>query len=289
MKIRLAQLLICWTLAGASCLIGEVQAQESDRGVTILDSTPKPPPPLPKFTPAPLETSPAQTNSEPGAADIPDALTVQPGPPAPDLPNAAVVSPQLPSAQEPSPSSELGQSGNGQYADQAELSEAIRKLPNPGGLSLQLMPSTDVQVGTRLSIHVLSRKLGYLILVDVDPNGRLTQIFPNPRSLLTSKVSPRRANLIEPGKAIVIPDSKSPFTGFELRATPPTGRALLVGLLSNRPVQVLDLPDIPNSMVGQAAALKYLQDMAQRLKVAQLNGALEEIDWSFDAKYYSIR
>src|SRR3974390_2077259 len=86
MKTGLA-LIICWTLAGVSCVIGEVQAQERDRGVRILDSPPKPPPPLPKFTPAPLGTSPAQTNSEPGAAENPDVVTVQPGPPALVPPN----------------------------------------------------------------------------------------------------------------------------------------------------------------------------------------------------------
>jgi hypothetical protein len=210
--------------------------------------------------------------------------------PVTDAPKAAAVSPQSPSpATEDETAGELRPHDFAHGADQVELSQALRNLPNPAGLSLDLVPSTDVQVGTRMAVHVLSRKTGYLILIDVDPTGRLTQIFPNPRSLLLSKSSPKRANLIQAGKAIAIPDSKNPFAGFELRATPPTGRALLLGLLSNRPVQVLDLPDIPSSIIGQAAALTYLQEMAQRLKVAQLNGGLEQIDWSFAAQFYSIR
>jgi uncharacterized protein DUF4384 len=289
MQIPLSRAAFCLTVAAAAiCPIEIAQAQESDRGVTILDSVPTPPPPLPNLTPAPPPTPSASPTpadpSAPGGADLPSDAQG----PGTDAPKAAAVSPQppIPAIED---AGKLRSHDIAPTADQAELSQAIRNLPNPAGLSLDLVPSTDVQVGTRMSVHVLSRKMGYLILIDVDPTGRLTQIFPNPRSLLASKSSPRRANLIEPGKAITIPDSKNPFSGFELRATPPTGRALLLGLLSNRPVQVLDLPDIPSSIVGQADALTYLQEMAQRLKVAQLNGALEQIDWSFAAQFYSIR
>jgi hypothetical protein len=275
----------------AICLTGIAQAQESDRGVTILDSVPSPPPPLPNLTPAPAATPSAPaTPAEPSAPSTADLPSVNAHEPVTDAPKAAAVSPQSPSpATEDETAGELGPHDFAHGADQVELSQALRNLPNPAGLSLNLVPSTEVQVGTRMSVHVLSRKTGYLVLIDVDPTGRLTQIFPNPRSLLKSKSSPKRANLIEAGKAIAIPDSKNPFAGFELRATPPTGRALLLGLLSNRPVQVLDLPDIPSSIIGQAGALTYLQEMAQRLKVAQLNGGLEQIDWSFAAQFYSIR
>jgi hypothetical protein len=281
------RLFICWSIAAIIWLITPVHGQETDRGVTILDAAPAPPP-LPKLTPAAPISPPFQTNTEPGAAENPDGPIMPPTTLAP-APLGAVIPPELPTEHAPSAMTEAGRSNIDPYEDQAALSEALGKLPNAAGMSVKLLPSSDVQVGTRLSIHVLSRKSGYLILIDVDSSGKLTQIFPNPRSLLASKSSPQRANLIEAGKPVVIPDNKNPFSGFEFRATPPAGRALLVALLSNRAVQVLDLPDVPSSMVGRAAALTYLEDMAQRLKVAQLDGALGEILWSIDAKFYSIR
>jgi hypothetical protein len=278
----------------------ENQQADDTRGVRLLDPTLPPPPALPEFTPAPPPVPPsapaqpdlASPGSPPPAETAPAAgLNEQPsGQPSPaggdaGRPALSAVAPAspAPAASQPAPVAEPS------LPQQADVADVLRQLPNTAGLSLTIAPSDRVPVGQKLTIRVVTRKTGYLILVDIDATGRLTQIFPNPRSLLMARGSPRSANEIRPGRAISIPDPSNPFAGFQFIATPPTGTALLVALLSNRPVQVLDLPDVPPSLVGQAAALTYVRDMARRLKIAQLNGPLEDIDWSFDAKFYQVQ
>ena len=66
---------------------------------------------------------------------------------------------------------------------------------------------------------------------------------------------------------------------------------MVVALLSDKPVQLVNLPDLPISMSGQAAALTFLTKLAGDLRISQGNDAvrLEEPHWSFDAKFYAIR
>lgn len=66
---------------------------------------------------------------------------------------------------------------------------------------------------------------------------------------------------------------------------------MVVAFLSDKPVQMVDLPDVPVAMTGQAAALTFLTKLAGDLRIPQGNDAvrLEEPHWSFDAKFYAIR
>jgi hypothetical protein len=53
---------------------------------------------------------------------------------------------------------------------------------------------------------------------------------------------------------------------------------------------MIDLPDVPVNLAGQAAALTYLSNMAQELRIASGEpGRLQEVRWSVDAKFYAIR
>jgi hypothetical protein len=66
---------------------------------------------------------------------------------------------------------------------------------------------------------------------------------------------------------------------------------MVVAILSDLPVQMIDLPDVPVQFTGRAAALQYLTELARDLRVpnAAASGALQEAKWSFDAKFYLIR
>ena len=66
---------------------------------------------------------------------------------------------------------------------------------------------------------------------------------------------------------------------------------MIVGILSDRPVQIIDLPDIPAAMVSQGRAFEFLHDATQQRRIASADdrGGLEPTHWSFDAKYYVIR
>jgi len=65
----------------------------------------------------------------------------------------------------------------------------------------------------------------------------------------------------------------------------------VVAILSDRPVQRVDLPDVPGSLAGSATAVDYLTKLANELRIpdANGNGRLEDPHWSFDAKFYAIR
>jgi hypothetical protein len=164
------------------------------------------------------------------------------------------------------------------------------KIVNTAELSLELLPGLDVAVGTKVSFRVTTKKAGYLILVDVDANGNLTQIYPYPGKMTADRPVPPDFNYIRPGKPLQIPPPGGKASGVEYVASPPSGVAMIVAILSDRPVQIVDLPDIPTSLTGQAEALAFLTKFAKELRIPQPNsGRLQEAHWSFDAKFYAIR
>ena len=52
------------------------------------------------------------------------------------------------------------------------------KTDNAAGLSLDLIPSGEIIAGSKIGFRITTKKPGYLILLDVDAAGKLTQIFP---------------------------------------------------------------------------------------------------------------
>jgi hypothetical protein len=66
---------------------------------------------------------------------------------------------------------------------------------------------------------------------------------------------------------------------------------MVVAILSDKPVQLIDLPDVPVEITGRQEALKYLTDFARTLKVATGDDAstFQDTKWSFDAKLYVVR
>jgi len=162
-----------------------------------------------------------------------------------------------------------------------ELLNSNIKVENPAGLSVDLVPKLEVPAGSKIGFRVATRRAGYLILLDVDANGRLTQIFPDPTA--ATRGLRDTINLIKPQRG-------RPYAGFEFVAEPPAGVAMVVGLLSDKPVQVVDLPDTPPPAFAPANALKYVRDQARTLKVADPDGGpLAQLNWSIDGKFYLIK
>jgi hypothetical protein len=161
------------------------------------------------------------------------------------------------------------------------------KAQNPAGVELAILPDVELASGTRVNLRIATKQQGYLIVVDVDPTGKLTQIYPNRHSLQVRE-SRETLNLIKPGQPITIPNRDNPFAGFELVASPPSGVAMLIAILSDRPVHLLDLPDIAPPQTGQAA-FDQLMEVARQLRIAREDGGLAETKWSFDAKLYLVK
>ncbi len=221
--------------------------------------------PTPQFTPPPAivnAPAPAPTPSAPAPrAAAPSTFQVM------SLPAVEVKVPPTPA--------EIGM-----------LNSSV-KVANPLGVVLDILPGADITVGSQVSFRISTKKEGYLILVDVDASGKLTQIYPNPASRGALR---QNSNYVRPGRAVQIPNPTDVFAGFEFRAAEPVGTAMVVAILSDRPVQTIDLPDIPPSMTGRTDALAFLTKFASDLRIPGEGGSRMQLArWSFDAKFYAIR
>jgi hypothetical protein len=239
-----------------------------------------------------IEAPEAPTAPVPGAANsvaVPLPAPVAPAPPAPK------VAAPSPPASAPTPANPSPASQPLQYPAQRKQA-ALGAVPintktlNSAELSVELLPGLDVAVGARVSFRVTAKKPGYVVLVDVDASGKLTQIYPHPNALAGTRPTRPNANYVQPGKPLQIPASGNDYSGVEYVASLPSGVAMIVAILSDRPVQILDLPDVPSPIAGQAEALAYLTKFASELRIPGANGGrLQEARWSFDAKFYAIR
>jgi len=170
-----------------------------------------------------------------------------------------------------------------------DIRQVSIKCDNAAGLDLAILPDVELATGSQVTLRIATKKQGYLVLVDIDPAGKLTQIYPNRHSLQTQEAR-EALNLIKPGQAVTIPNRDNPFAGFEFVAAPPTGVAMIVAILSDRPVHLIDLPDVAPPQTGQAA-FDQLADVARQLRIAREDspGTLQEPKWSFDAKLYVVK
>ena len=161
------------------------------------------------------------------------------------------------------------------------------ELPNAANLTLQMTPDS-AEIGTKVSFRITTKKPGYLLLVDVDAFGRMTQIFPNPEMIVQSQEA--ATNFIRPGEEMLIPNSTAKKLGFEYVMAPPHGTAAMVAILSDRRVQILDLPDNVQKQRTEAETISYLAGWTNGLRVPDPStGKLQSSNWSFTIKHYSIR
>jgi len=78
--------------------------------------------------------------------------------------------------------------------------------------------------GTGRPIPGENGEAGHLVLIDIAPEGKMTQVFPNARSLSTPTGGRPKSNYVEANRALLIPDSKNPYEGFEFKADAHSGR-----------------------------------------------------------------
>jgi len=172
--------------------------------------------------------------------------------------------------------------------DPSDRSDVLGNIPNTASVSLRMSPGQSVSVGTKVSFRVTTRKPGYLLLVDIDANGTMSQIFPSPEMIVQFQQA--AANLVKPGEELLIPNSAAKQRGFEYVITPPTGEATMVAILSDRRVQIIDLPDKVEKPRSAAETISSLTKWTSELRIPDpRTGKLQPSNWSFDIKPYSIR
>lgn len=163
------------------------------------------------------------------------------------------------------------------------------KTDNPAFLKVEIRPNQHLPVGTHVAFGVSTAKPGYLVLVDISSEGRLTQIYPSVMSLSRPVSKGAEANLLKPGQVVLIPNESSPMARFVFQADLPRGTGAIVAVLSDRPLQLIDLPELASQGSDMQAMVTELSASLRNLKIASASeGAFNEGSWSFAAVPYSV-
>ena len=163
-------------------------------------------------------------------------------------------------------------------------------LTNPSGLAIQIIPKSTFAIGENMSLRVTTRKAGYLVVFDLDATGKLSQIFPNAISMSDPAGIRENGNLIAPSKALSLPETAA-ATPYQFVASEPFGTGMVVALLSDKPLQFIDLPELPATISGPEQALQFIRDTTKQLKIIPDTdqGRVEVPKWSITSATYTVR
>jgi hypothetical protein len=170
----------------------------------------------------------------------------------------------------------------------AEPDSASPKYPNRAGVSLEIVPNGPVSIGEEISFRITAKQPGYLLLLDIDATGRMSQIFPSTELIIKAKEA--AANLIKPGEDLLVPNELAKKQNLKYIVTPPEGASAIVAILSDRQVQLLDLPDDAPRQRTESETIAYLADWTNKLRLLdRTTGNLLSAKWSFRLKPYLIK
>jgi secreted trypsin-like serine protease len=162
---------------------------------------------------------------------------------------------------------------------------------NAANLSVVFDKGDDVGVGDVVSYRITTRKPGYLAIFDATPDGRLTQVFPNARSMSSPTGGAPEAPRLSPDRPRLIPDPHNPYEGFAIRIVEPRGKGFMVAVLSDQPITSLDIPTMPKAFATveeAAAAIRRLRtELSQSLR--PVTDVRESPKWSVAVREYTIR
>jgi hypothetical protein len=166
---------------------------------------------------------------------------------------------------------------------------AIPQLNNPAQVSLTISPGSNTHIGDKLSFRVSAKKKGSFILVDVDAEGRVTQIFPNFLSLASEQGQVAESNKLVVNAPVLVPAEGSKL--YEFVASPPGGVGMTLAIFSEAPIEMVDLPDVPAEMVGRAEAAEFLCKAADGLQIVSADPAagFQPAKFSYAAQFYRVR
>jgi hypothetical protein len=228
-------------------------------------------------------TPPLAPSESPPAAAAPSA-SGQPPATAPVTP-PVLISPTAPTITAPAPRASTAAPDSPRTAhDTLETAP-----PNSAELSIEMLPGQTVSIGSTVSFKVSSKKPGYLVLLDVDATGHVSQIYPNTASL--ARTSRTNANYVKAGSVFTVPLPGDPYAGgVRFVVSPPNGHAMIVGVLSASPVQILDLPDVPAELIDKPSqVLSFLSKKTAELRIPDDGNQMHNAKWSIDARPYVIQ
>ena len=128
------------------------------------------------------------------------------------------------------------------------------------GVQLDIEPGTSLPVGSSVDIVVESDRDGHLVLLDIDPTGRMVQIFPNAFSERNGVPDRIRA-----GKSMRIPGTDG---GFRFSVEPPVGEGMLLAVVTEQGLQLSGLVSRHKDLAVIERPGAYLVELHEALRAA---------------------
>jgi secreted trypsin-like serine protease len=158
---------------------------------------------------------------------------------------------------------------------------------NSAGVAVDFVEGTQLRVGQLAHYRVTTRTPGYLVLLDVAPDGKVSQVFPNEASLRGPTGSRRTSNLVPAGRPLLVPDPGNPYDGTEYQVDPPAGEGRLIAVLSKDPIRAVPLSQ--RASAGNAAGGDLVTQIAEELlRQPVIAGKVQAREWSVAVKSYRI-
>lgn len=168
------------------------------------------------------------------------------------------------------------------------------EIDNAAGVEIRFDKSDHARLGDLVAYRVTTRKAGYLAIFDATPDGKLTQVYPNARSLASPTSTRPEAAKVSPERPLLVPDYKNSYRGFNVRVSGERGRGVMVAVLSDEPLTGLDLPDTPKTFASPTEALVTIERLRKELarNLALQGGAggraSSRPNWSIDMHEYIV-
>ena len=169
----------------------------------------------------------------------------------------------------------------GGAADTAEAAETALGHENTAGLRIKIYPSNRIRVGEEATYQFVSNQDGYLLVVDVAPEGKVTQLFPNRYS-----EEGGASRHLKAGKPRNIP---GPYDGFSFTAEAPLGRGKLVAVLAEDESTFKDLVNRHRDLETVVNPQEWLLALGIELRGPQfLKTQTRQAKWSSTIIDYEI-
>jgi len=130
---------------------------------------------------------------------------------------------------------------------------------NVAGLEISFEKGDTVRAGQLVRYRVTTRKSGYLLILDVQPDTKFREMFQGRLSVEREGA----ANTVTvPGPATTAPTERQPVVLID----GPAGSGVMVALLSDKPLNVGDLRSGPKVFQTEKAALEELGGLRRQLR-----------------------
>ncbi len=175
-----------------------------------------------------------------------------------------------------------GKPTGGQTTVVADSSVAPAAAPTPAKISIKILPGAKIVIGQAVKFSITSDRNGQLVVFDVNPQGQVTQLFPNKIAEQNGK-----SNRVKRGTKITIPDL---YYGFEFQASGPAGKGAVYAVIAEPGVKLDQILQQNKDLTSVPDAEAYLDALGQSLHALVQDGTSERAaDWSAAKAEYTIQ